>query len=184
MFSARELAGAGLRAAGYAAMNITLAMGVLCGLSGVCTAGGIYRTSAGFGAVMALLLSAGNMLYLRHPRLLEAPFPMIALLSRCGRTGFLMSVCLMYLSILTTLTAVIYALRHSVKKNRRPPWVQKLLTLGIPLLISCMGFSGIVDRFYAPAGLLCLAVVFYPLCKNISKQRPYKEKLDNQPLIQ
>mgnify|MGYP003440824480 CR=1 FL=1 len=39
-----------------------------------------------------------------------------------------------------------------------------LLVFVLPAALSRFGFSGIVERFYAPAGLLCLLIVFLPLC--------------------
>ena len=87
---------------------------------------------------------------------------MVRLLSAFGRTGFLTSVVLMYLSILTTLTAVLVALGECFPKSE----FRLLACFGIPLLVSRMGFAGIVDHVYALAGLVCLVLLFLPLFKH------------------
>ena len=61
------------------------------------------------------------------------------------------------------LTAVIYALRCAVEEHVQSTVIRVFAVILLPALVSCIGFSQIVDRFYAPAGLLCLFVVFYPL---------------------
>ena len=43
------------------------------------------------------------------------------------------------------------------------PYLRAVLTLGPPLAVSLVGFEGIVDGLYAPAGLACLVLVFAPL---------------------
>lgn len=158
---------AALRAVGYAAMNMTLAIGVVCR----CANGGSARRFGwAFGSIMAVLLYTSNALYLRHPEVHSSAFPVVELLRCLGRKGFLVSVAVLYLSVFTTMTATLCALGSDVK---RPAAV-----LILPLLASCAGFSGIVDRLYAPAGLICLLLVFAPLCLT-QIQSGTKERLDN-----
>lgn len=152
---------AALRAAGYAAMNMTLAIGVVCRCS--CGMSCVHKRSRLFGWLMAALLYTGNALYLRHPEVLHEPFPLVQLLRCFGREGFLVSVALLYLSVFTTLTAVLCALQGAAAVHVRQPWLRSALAWGMPLAASCMGFSGIVDGLYAPAGLLCLLLVYAPL---------------------
>lgn len=165
---------AALRAVGYAAMNVTLAIGVVCR----CAHTGVENTRrfcVTFGAIMAVLLYTSNALYLRHPEVHSQPFPIVQLLRCFGREGFLLSVGLLYLSVFTTLTAVMCALRSAVQRHVRRPALRLLLALGLPLLASCAGFEGIVDRLYAPAGLVCLLLVFAPLAVS-QIQRPAQER--------
>ena len=176
------LLGAGLRAVGYAAMNLTLVLGVVCRCAGKRKNHG--RAAALFGVVMAALKGMSNALLLRHPHLLNQPLPMVRLLAAFGKQGFWASVAVMYVSILTTLSAVIYALRIAVQKHVRLPALRAILVLGLPLGMSRIGFGGIVDMLYAPAGWVCLAGVFAPLVKAIFKPHARKEKLDNPASIQ
>lgn len=147
-----------LFAAAYAAMNMMLAIGVVCR-----SAGQGRWVPAAVGLVIAGLLGLSNALYSRHPELLDAAFPIVALLNGYGRNGFLLSVILLYLSIFTTQTAVMLALRSAVERYVSSPLISCVVTLGLPLMVSCAGFSGIVDGLYAPAGLICLLTVFAPL---------------------
>ena len=176
--TAAALLGAALRASAYAAMNMTLAIGVVCRLSR--SRAQNRRLSAVFGGVMALLLCASNLLYLRHPEQLDAAFPIVGLLRGFGRRGFVTSVVLLYLSILTTLAAVLYALRGAAQSHVESPALQAIAAMGPPLAVSCVGFSGIVETLYAPIGVLCLLVVFLPLALRILRDR--KEKLDKSPV--
>ena len=165
-----ELMGAGLFSASYAAMNMMLAVGVVSR----CTGSGRW-VPWGVGLAIGLLLGLSNALYIRHPEMLEAGFPLIALLNRFGRAGFLTGVILLYLSVFTTLTAVICALRTAFESRIANRSLSMALTLGLPLAVSRAGFSGIVDGMYAPAGLICLLTVCVPLQL---KRRQRKQGLD------
>ena len=148
-----------VKAAGYAAMNITLASGMIrrCARSDEKANQNIARI---FGLVMSLMLGASNMLYLRHPQLWNEAFPIVRLLSRFGRNGFVLSVTLLYLAILTTLLAVMGALRDAVNASVSNRRLRFCLALGLPLGLSFAGFSQIVETVYAPAGWLCLFLCF------------------------
>jgi len=83
-------------------------------------------------------------------------------LGRFGRIGHGVSLSLMYLAILTTLSAGLYALRTGLETRMSKPaafW----LTVLLPLVVSFAGFESLVDRWYAPMGILCLLLVFGPL---------------------
>lgn len=167
---------AAIQAAGYAAMNMALAAGVVCRCASKQRA---QMMPWLFGVVIAGLMCMSNALYLQHPELLDEPFPIVRLLSAFGRKGFLMSIVLLYLAIFTTLVSIVCTIRvalEGVVANRR-------FTLGIVLLpmlcLSAAGFSGIVEKLYAPAGLLCLLLIFVPLFTNRSQER-----LDKLTVIQ
>ena len=161
---AGQLAWAGVRAVAYAAMNVTLAIGVVCKCARG-TSRALCRLSATFGLVLVGLLFVSNYLYLKHPELFNEAFPIVRLMQLFGREGFVISVALLYLAVFTTLTAILYALRGAVEERVKSPRYMRLIALGLPLSISLVGFSGIVDGLYAPAGLLCLALVFWPLMR-------------------
>lgn len=157
-----EAAWAAVRAVAYAAMNLTIAIGVICKGSRR-SQRGVCRLSAGFGMVLVGMLFVSNYLYAKHPELTDEAFPMVRLLSGFGRAGFLASVLLMYLAIFTTLIAIVYTLRNAVDAHVKSPALSAIVTMGLPLAISTVGFSEIVGSLYAPAGLCCLALVFAPL---------------------
>lgn len=180
-WTAVELVEAALRVIAYTAMNLTLAIGVVCRAAGT-TRGEQLRTAIGFSVVMLTLMLLSHKVYSGHPGLTDAPFPMVVLLSAYGRGGFVLSVILMGLSAVTTLAAVICAFREMVECHVHSPVLQAVVTLGIPLAVSNAGFSGIVDSIYAPAGLICLLTVFVPMI--VQETGKKKLILDNQQRIQ
>ena len=92
-------------------------------------------------------------------------FSAIALLAMLmfglGRAGFVTSAALLYLAVFTSLAAVTCALDSAVAG--RGPYLRAALAMGLPLAVSLVGFEGIVDGLYAPAGLACLMLVLAPL---------------------
>lgn len=165
----KTLAAAAVRAVGYAAMNMMLAIGVVCRSAG--QARGIGITSGLFGWIIGMLLLVSQCVYSRYPSSGQTPFPMIALLADNGRKGYLFSVALLYLSVITTLASVLCALGTAVEVRTSRRELQWLLVLGLPLAVSGIGFEGIVDRFYAPAGLVCLVCVFAPMLWRLKKSK-------------
>lgn len=157
-------------AAAYAGMNMTLATGVIRNCARERRRENL-QTAILFGVVMLALLCLSNALYLRHPLAQDTPFPIVRLLSRFGRTGFVLSAALLEFAIFTTLASVLFALRMMVKQWIHHPLFKKILTLGLPLWISCRGFDGIVDAVYAPVGMICLVAVFLPLLFLCFRQR-------------
>ena len=153
-----------VRAVAYAAMNLAIAIGMICRCGG-CSCRSSNRSAVLFGLVMAGLLLLSNYLYLKYPWLQEVTFPMVALLARFGSIGHLTSLLLMYLAIVTTLSAGLYALRTGLEE-RLPKSLAHWFSILLPLTVSFAGFESIVDRWYAPAGMLCLGLVFGPLLKN------------------
>lgn len=152
---------AAFRAAGYAGMNMTLAAGVACRCG---SEKGNRDTAFAFGILMSVLLVMSSTLYAGKPEWIDAEFPLVALLAQKGRSGYLFSVLLLYLSVLTTLVSVVYAMRTAAEAKTKSGLSRMLLVFVLPAALSRFGFSGIVERFYAPAGLLCLLIVFLPLC--------------------
>jgi len=162
------LAGAALRAIGYAAMNMTLAIGVVCGCA---QKKGSWMTAALFGWMMAVLLLMSSGLYSLHPELADEAFPFVKLYAVYGRRGYVFSVILLYLSILTTLISIMYGLRTAVADWTSSPALRVLLVLAVPMAVSRLGFAQIVDRMYAPAGLACLAIIYLPLAIRAYRER-------------
>jgi len=152
------------RAVAYAAMNLTLAIGVVCRSAHEEAENNLY-TALLFGAMMLIMMGMSHLLLTRYPEWLGENFPIIRILAHLGRTGFYLGAVLVYLSVFTSLAATLYALRCAVEASTESPFIRFTVVVFLPILVSLMGFSQIVDRLYAPAGLICLSVVFYPLLR-------------------
>lgn len=162
--SAGQAARGVVGAVAYGAMNLAIAIGMICRCGG-CSCRSSNRSAVLFGLLMAGLMLVSNYLYLQYPALHGVTFPMVALLARFGRAGHLTSLLLMYLAIVTTLSAGLYALRTGLEE-RMSKTAARWLAILLPLAVSFAGFESIVDRWYTPAGLLCLLLVFGPLLEN------------------
>lgn len=157
----QELLCAAICASGYAAMNMVLAIGVVCQCAA--SARNIHQSAVLFGTLMAVMMAVSCFVYMRHPEILNADFPLVMLLNGYGRSGFVVSAVLMYLSVFTTLTAILVGMRTAAKTYFGHSWMQMVMCIALPAAVSCVGFSGIVEKMYAPAGLVCVAAVFAPL---------------------
>ena len=156
-----------LASVAYASLNLALAIGIICRCSGnSCRMS--CRSAVLFGLWMTGLLFISNYLFLQHPELNGATFPMVSLLSRFGAAGHVLSIAVMYLAILTTLSAVLYALRSGLEQYM-PRKAAAAAAVAVPALLASAGFEGIVGRWYTPAGLLCLGLVFLPMAKACRK---------------
>lgn len=164
-----------IRAVAYASLNLAISIGMIC-RCGNTSCKVSSRSAVLFGLVMTGLLFVSNYLYLHHPELVHTTFPMVALLGRFGKAGHNLSLLVMYLAILTTLSAGLFALRTGLetKVSSKTAWI---LTILLPLGLSHTGFENLVDRWYAPVGILCLLLVFVPLLQK--HKQSVKISLDN-----
>lgn len=155
---------AAIRAVAYGSMNMTVAIGVTCRVEkGARGCRCCDRRALMTGLVLTGLLFGANALYLRFPGLQQEAFPIVRLFRSFRRTGYVVCVALLYLAVLTTLTAVLYALRDDLDSRGVKPPLSAALTMGLPLAVSAVGFVGIVDGLYTPVGLGCLGLVFLPM---------------------
>jgi len=153
----------GVRAIAYASLNLAISIGMIC-RCGNCSCKVSNRSAVLFGLLMTSLLFVSNYLYLHYPELAQVTFPMVALLGRFGKAGHSLSLMLMYLAILTTLSAGLFALRTGLE-TRVSALTAWMLTILLPMAVSFTGFENLVDRWYAPAGMLCCLLVFVPLLR-------------------
>lgn len=158
---------AAVRAAAYATMNLTLAIGVVCRSAHEEREINLH-TALCFGLMMLLMLGMNHLLLIRYPEWLGESFPLVRILTSFGQKGFYLGAILVYLSVFTSLAATLYALRCAVEVRTESPFARFALVICLPTLVSLMGFAQIVDRLYAPAGMICLFVVFYPLLRSCS----------------
>lgn len=134
----------------YGGFNVALASPVLdetAGMlspreKGVC----VLRASLILGAVLAL----GNAVILRHPALLGAPLPFIALLGAWGRWGQALGAMALYLAVLTTLVACLRGLKALLCWQ----W-----SLCLPVAVALLGFTGAVDGLYPLLGGGCFLLL-------------------------
>ena len=163
---------AAIRAVAYGSMNMTVAIGVACRVEkGARGCRCCDRRALMTGLVLTGLLFGANALYLRFPGLQQEAFPIVRLFRSFRRTGYVVCVTLLYLAVLTTLTAVLYAIRDDLGSRGVKPPLSAALTMGLPLAVSVVGFAGIVDGLYTPVGLGCLGLVFLPMLFSGGKPR-------------
>ena len=166
--NAWHIAGAAVKAVGYAAMNMTLAAAV----AGSCLPNENKRlTAIIFDVMMSSIMLLSLRLYSKRMDSFNVAFPIIRLLSDYGKTGYLLSAGLLYLAIMTTLASLVFGLHQTFKRHWDNCFIYAAIVLLIPLLLSRVGFANIVDGMYAPAGLLCLFAVFLPLAARKRKQK-------------
>lgn len=136
----------------YAAFNTALSGSAICiaGSGGGCSAGG---TALAAGGVMLLLLSAANQAMLSAGDIVrQAALPSVVLAARWGVEGYYLSILIMWLSVLTTLCALLHSLCaqcSSVRFSR----TKALLSAGLAAsLFSVCGFETLVDTAYPILG--------------------------------
>ena len=164
------LAKAALYAVGYGAMNIAVSMGVIC-RSGQGCGRDRNRKSALLGLMLCGLLFVSNALYLRNPQVQDNAFPIVPFAAGLGRAGYVLCLAMLYLAVLTTLIALVLVVRNGLEQASLPGKAVMPLTLGLPAVISGIGFADIVDHLYAPCGLFCLLILFFPMFLQ-SRQKP------------
>ena len=158
----RDALRAPLNAVAYGSMNMAVALGVVCECVGK-SRRELCRMSVLFGFLLTCLLFVANALYLRAPASLQEELPLIALLRGFGRAGYLLGLCVFEVSVFTTLLAAMRGLRGMLAARLPGVFARDAALLSIPFLVSLLGFRALVETFYAPLGILCLAAVFAPL---------------------
>lgn len=159
-----------LYAVGYGAMNIAVSMGVIC-RDGQCCPRDKNRRSMVLGMVLCALLFLSNALYLKNPQVHDNAFPIVPFASGFGRVGYVACLVMLYLAVLTTLIALVLVLRNGLEQASLPGKAIMSMTLGLPAIISFVGFTEIVDHLYAPCGLFCLLILFLPMFRQ-GRQKP------------
>lgn len=98
--------------------------------------------------ILAALLLLGNAVMLRHPALMGEVLPMIRLLERFGRTGYMMGALALWLSAMSTLMACLAGMRG------RGWWPALAMAV-----VAMLGFSAAVERLYPLLGGGCAALL-------------------------
>lgn len=137
----------------YAAFNTALSGGTICltarsGISPKCTA---ILT----GGILFILLCCANAALLRSgDGVLMSALPTVVLSAQLGLFGYHMSIIVMWLSVLTTLCALLHSLREQLLSRLSPIAALMLPALGA-LALSLCGFEALVDTGYPLLGWIC-----------------------------
>lgn len=115
-------------------------------------------------AVMLCLLMLGNAVLLRHPSLMGEPMPFLRMMNSYGKFGYWLGAISLYLAILSTLTACLRGLPGTL-----------LPILGI-ILVSALGFTGVVERVYPVLGGSCFLLLLAAKCMNCDATPFHKRK--------
>lgn len=165
-------------ALGYSALNVTLSAGMICEAG----RGKGKREKRRLSILCALMIGAlmllANGALLRHGEALDAALPVVALLRAFGKEGFYLSAAVLYLAVMTTLTAQVKGLSALLPgKGKYRIALSGVLTV----FASLLGFQGIVGAAYpilgwAAMGSTALSLIFRrkkrPLPKDRGREKP------------
>ncbi len=138
----------------YASFNIALSGGAICltaqkGISPV-------RTALLTGGMLLLLLVCANEAMLRAgDAFRRAAMPSVVLSMQWGVAGYYISIAVMWLSVLTTLCALLHSMRAQLISFRRSPAASLTLPALGALLLSVCDFDTLVDVGYPLLGWVC-----------------------------
>ncbi len=167
--SAGTLVSGAAQAAGYAGMNVLMALGVLCDVGAGRSAKEKRRIAWGTGAAFAAFLGLANAAFLpRIGEMKDAPLPMVLLMRSYGKWGYGLSALVLYLAVASTLIAVLRGLGALLPGKYAAVWAAVLAALA-----SQWGFRDIVGKAYPVLGLLGLITLALPKSfqQNGTKQR-------------
>ena len=107
------------------------------------------RSIMGACAVICFILSLGNTALLRRLDLLSEPLPFLKFAASYGRWGYVLFAAALYLAILSTLVVCLKGLSGNI------------LSVGVILAVSLLGFSGVVESVYPLLGVACFLFLLY-----------------------
>lgn len=139
-----------LRGLCYGGFNAALASPVLDEAAGRLTAREKRACVARVSLILGVVLALGNAVILRHPALLSAPLPYVALLGLWGRWGMALGALALYLAVLTTLVACLRGLKALLRWR----W-----SICLPMAVALLGFTGAVDGLYPLLGGGCFLLL-------------------------
>lgn len=92
-----------------------------------------------------------------HGSASAAALPSVIIASQLGKSGYYMTICVMWLAVLSTLAGALLTLEMQGRERNLRSGDVRLIALSLPLLIGCAGFETLVDRAYPVLGLVCAA---------------------------
>lgn len=142
----------------YASFNAALCGSTVC-LCGQRSASP-RKTAVLTGTLLFLLLSLANAAMLSAGETVRSSaLPSVLLAARWGVAGYYMSIAILWLSILTTLCAMLYSLTAQLKEAHIGGAPALLISAFSAVLMSSVGFHMIVDLIYPLLGWLCSFVL-------------------------
>ena len=154
-----------LLAAGYAPLNLALSSGIICESAQSLPTRAHRTTALVFALGAGGLLLSGTSVLLRHQgQIQSAMLPFVVLSARLGKPGYYACAVILYLAVLSTLTALLraqYALIFPHVKQR----AGRVLTTLACTLCALMGFDQLIGTAYPALGVLCTAMLLFVLLR-------------------
>lgn len=154
-----------LIAASYAPLNLVLSSGVICESAQALPARSRRTTALVFALGASGLLLSGTSVLLHHQgQIQSAMLPFVVLSARLGKPGYYVCAVILYLAVLSTLTALLraqYALIFPYVKQR----AGRVLTTLACTLCALMGFDHLIGIAYPALGVLCTAMLLFVLLR-------------------
>ena len=143
----------------YAAFNAALAGGTICLSAKDCSISA-GRTAFLTGGMMFLLLSAANRTLLRAgDAVRQTAMPAVVLAAHWGASGYYISILVIWLSVLTTLCAMLHSLAAQFTQLHAPRIAKLTACAAAASLLSVCGFRLLVDTLYPILGWVCSFVL-------------------------
>jgi uncharacterized membrane protein YkvI len=142
----------------YAAFNATVAAGVVClnaGKDVKPTRVGLYT-----GLLLAAMLIPANWALLRtdvYTR--QMALPSVVMAQRWGVAGYYLSICALFVAVVTTLSAALSALRAQLTELGLRPTQAVFFSCAAALALSMAGLTTLVGVGYPAVGLMCAVML-------------------------
>lgn len=150
----------------YAPLNLALCAGVLCETALTLSPRRLRTAVAGFSLAAGTLLMLGTAVLLRHQAQIHAhALPFIVLSAKLGRAGFLISAIVLYLAVLSTLTALLRALYASSEPNQEKQRAGCVFSTLACALCALLGFDQLISAAYPALGALCAILLLFVLLR-------------------
>lgn len=142
----------------YAAFNATVAAGVVCLNAGE----GVNPRRVGLytGLLLAAMLIPANWALLRADvETRQMALPSVVMAHKWGVTGYYLSICALFIAVVTTLSAALSALRAQLTELGLRPKHAVFFSCAAALALSLAGLTTLVGVGYPAVGLMCAVML-------------------------
>jgi uncharacterized membrane protein YkvI len=142
----------------YAAFNGAVASGVVCLNAGE----GVEPRRVGLytGLLLAVMLVPANWALLRaDSSVREMALPSVVMAHKWGVTGYYLSICALFVAVVTTLSAALSALRAQLTEMGLRPTQAVFFSCAAALALSLAGLTTLVGVGYPAVGLVCAVML-------------------------
>lgn len=142
----------------YAAFNATVAAGVVCLNAGE----GVDPKRVGLytGLLLAAMLIPANWALLRADvETRQMALPSVVMAHRWGVAGYYLSICALFIAVVTTLSAALSALRAQLTEMGLRPTQAVFFSCAAALALSLAGLTALVGVGYPAVGLVCAVML-------------------------